>query len=236
MSAALSPTSGSRFRFDPNNIPPPSPSRGESWEKYAFWPPHANALSGSHYLSKMLVLIGTAINELASLQLAELGAASHENLRSVLGGVRERCVQAVCAAWNTDAEKLKVLEDWTRNPDRKDTTNLPQRFMAVQTFLLNNLQKTLYVEPSSKTRVDVVVPPSNKLLQMVRSQFVTSLYRTLSGMVECAERGRKAIGEDFEVKGDDITLDTREMEDDEWGKVDANDKVCLLIQAMIGQR
>jgi exocyst complex component 2 len=236
MSATLSPTSGSRFRFDPNNIPPPSPSRGESWEKYAFWPPHANALSGSHYLSKMLVLIGTAINELASLQLAELGAASHENLRSVLGGVRERCVQAVCAAWNTDAEKLKVLEDWTRNPDRKDTTNLPQRFMAVQTFLLNNLQKTLYVEPSSKTRVDVVVPPSNKLLQMVRSQFVTSLYRTLSGMVECAERGRKAIGEDFEVKGDDITLDTREMEDDEWGKVDANDKVCLLIQAMIGQR
>jgi exocyst complex component 2 len=225
MSAALSPTSGSRFRFDPNNIPPPSPSRGESWEKYAFWPPHANALSGSHYLSKMLVLIGTAINELASLQLAELGPATHESLRSVLGGVRERCVQAVCAAWNTDAEKLKVLEDWTRNPDRKDTTNLPQRFMAVQTFLLNNLQKTLYIEPSSKTSVDVVVPPSNKLLQMVRSQFVTSLYRTLSGMVECAEKGRKAIGEDFEVKGDDITLDTREMEDDAWGKVDANQKV-----------
>jgi exocyst complex component 2 len=228
MSAALSPTSGSRFRFDPNNVPPPSPSRGESWEKYAFWPPHANALSGSHYLSRMLVLVGTAANELASLRLAEIGTTSRldEALRLLLGGVRERCVQAVCAAWNTDAERLKVLEDWTRNPERKDTTNLPQRFMAVQTFLLNNLQKTLYVEASSKTSVDVVVPPSNKLLQMVRSQFVTSLYRTLSGMVECAERGRKAIGEDFEIKGDDITLDAREMEDDGWGKVDANNRVC----------
>jgi exocyst complex component 2 len=236
MSAALSPTSGSRFRFDPNNIPPPSPSRGESWEKYAFWPPHANALSGSHYLSRMLVLVGTAVNELASLRLAEIGTASHEGLRLLLGGVRERCVQAVCAAWNTDAEKLKVLEDWTRNPDRKDTTNLPQRFLAVQTFLLNNLQKTLYVEPSSKTSVDVIVPPSNKLLQMVRSQFVTSLYRTLSGMVECAERGRKAIGEDFEVKGDDITLDMREMEDDGWGKVDANNKVYPTIRIIIKQR
>jgi exocyst complex component 2 len=230
LSAALSPTSGSRFRFDPSNVPPPSPSRGESWEKYAFWPPHANALSGSHYLSRTLVLVGTAANELASLRLTETGAASrlNEDLRSLLGSVRERCVQAVCAAWNTDAEKLKVLEDWTRNPDRKDTTNLPQRFMAVQTFCLNNLQKTLYVEPSSKTSVDVVVPPSNKLLQMVRSQFVTSLYRTLSGMVECAEKGRKAIGEDFEVRGDDITVDAREMEEDGWGKVDANNKVCLV--------
>jgi exocyst complex component 2 len=231
MSAALSPTSGSRFRFDPNNIPPPSPSRGESWEKYAFWPPHANALSGSHYLSRTLVLVGTAANELASLRLVELGVESRldEALRLLLGGVRERCAQAVCAAWNTDADKLKMLEDWTRNADRKDTTNLPQRFMAVQTFLLNNLQKTLYVEASSKTSVDVVVPPSNKLLQMVRSQFVTSLYRTLSGMVECAEKGRRAIGEDFEVKGDDITVDMRETEDDGWGKVDANDKVYFSI-------
>ncbi|KAL5113978.1 Exocyst complex component S5 [Pleosporales sp. CAS-2024a] len=231
LSAALSPTGPSHFRFDRNNVPPPSPVRGESWEKYAFWPPHANALSGSHYLSKTLILVGTAANELASLRLAETGSSSrlNEDLRLALGSVRERCVQAVCAAWNTDAEKLKVLEDWTRNPDRKDTTNLPQRFMAVQTFLLNNLQKTMYVEASSKTAVDVVVPPSSKLLQMVRSQFVTSLYRTLSGMVECAEKGRKAIGDDFDSRGDDITVDPREMEEDGWGKVDANNKSIRLL-------
>ncbi|KAH7359824.1 exocyst complex component Sec5-domain-containing protein [Pyrenochaeta sp. MPI-SDFR-AT-0127] len=231
LSAALSPTAGSRFRFDPNNIPPPSPSRGETWEKYAFWPPNSNALSGSHYLSKTLVLIGTAANELASLRLPETGASSRmdEALRLLLGGVRERCAQAVCAAWNTDAEKLKVLEDWTRNADRKDTTNLPQRFLAVQTFLLTNLQKTLYVEASTKTRVDVVVPPSNKLLQMVRSQFVTSLYRTLSGMVECAEKGRKALGEEFEDKGDDLTVDEQENSEGEWGKVDADKQPIRLL-------
>lgn len=227
LSAALSPTSGSRFRFDPNNIPPPSPSRGETWEKYAFWPPHSNALSGSHYLSKTLVLIGTAANELASLRLPQTGLSSRfdELLRLLLGNVRERCVQAVCAAWNTDAEKLKVLEDWTRNADRKDTTNLPQRFLAVQSFLLNNLQKTLYVEASTKTRVDVVIPPSNKLLQMVRSQFVTSLYRTFTGMVECADKGRKALGDDFEIKGDDLTVDEPEDDEGEWGRVDANKQV-----------
>lgn len=228
LSAALSPSASSRFRFDPNNIPPPSPSRGETWEKYAFWPPHSNALSGSHYLSRTLILIGTAANEFASLRLPDTGSSSRldEALRLLLGGVRERCVQAVCAAWNSDAEKLKVLEDWTRNADRKDTTNLPQRFLAVQSYLLNNLQKTLYVEASTKTAVDVVVPPSNKLLQMVRSQFVTSMYRTVSGMVECAEKGRKALGEDFEVKGDDLTIDEQENEDGDWGKIDANERVC----------
>ena len=227
LTAALSPTAGSRFKFDPNNVPPPSPSRGETWEKYAFWPPHSNALSGSHYLAKSLVLVGTAANELASLRLPETGSSSRldEALRLLVGSVRERCISAICAAWNADAEKLKVLEDWTRNADRKDTTNLPQRFLAVQSFLLNHLQKIMYVEASSKTAVDVVVPPSNKLLQMLRSQFVTSLYRTLSGMVECAEMGRKALGADFATKGDDLTIDGEEDISHEYGLVDANNKV-----------
>jgi exocyst complex component 2 len=179
----------------------------------------------------MLVLISTAANELASLQVPEPGGSGRidEALRALLGGVRERCIQAVCAAWNTDAEKLKVLEDWTRHVDRKDTTNLPQRFLAVQSFLLNNLQKILYVEASSKTRVDVVVPPSNKLLQMVRSQFVTSLYRTLSGMVECAEKGRQALGPEFEIKGDDLTIDEQDDQNgNDLGRVDANKKVSHL--------
>jgi exocyst complex component 2 len=229
LSAALSPTAGSRFRFDPNNLPPPSPSRGEDWEKYAFWPPYSNALSGSYYLSRTLVLIGTAANELASLKLSGTGSSTRldEDLRFMLGTVRERCVAALCMAWSNDAEQLKVLEDWTRNVDRKDTTNLPQRFLAVQSFLLNNLQKTLYVEASNKTSVDILVPPSNKLLQLVRSQFVGSLYKTLGGMVECAERGRKAIDEDTGMKGDDITVDTEDTEEDGWGKVDANNKVSF---------
>lgn len=239
LSAALSPTAGSRFRFDPSNIPPPSPSRGESWEKYAFWPPHSNALSGSYYFSRTLVLISTAANELASLKLPEHAKIEvddfglkadvqlRDELRATLGSVRERCVQAVCVVWGTDAEKLKLLEDWTRNADRKDTTNLPQRFLAVQSFLLNNLQKILYVEASSKTAVDVVVPPSNKLLQMVKGQFVASLYKTLGGMVECAERGKNVLGEDTGFNEDDITLDTQEMEEDGWGKVDADNKVSL---------
>jgi exocyst complex component 2 len=229
MSALLSPTAGSRFRFDPNNIPPPSPSRGETWEKYAFWAPHSNALSGSHYLSKTLVLIGTAANELASLQLPH-DSSSHQSrideaLRMLVGSVRERSVAAVCAAWNTDAENLKVLEDWTRDAERKDTTTMPSRFLAVQSFLLSNLQKIMYVQASTKTAVDIMVPPSNKLLQMVRSQFVTSLYRTLSGMVECAEKGRRALGKEWEVRADDLTIVSGEGEEGGWGQVDANRQV-----------
>lgn len=227
MSAALSPTMGSKFRFDPTNAPPPSPKKGDAWEKYAFWPPHSNALSGSHYLAKSLVLIGTAANELASLRLKETESAVRldEALRILVGSVRERCVQAVCAAWNTDAESLKVLEDWTRDADRKDITTMPSRFFAVQSFLLNHLQKIMYIEASGKTEVDVLVPPSSKLLQMVRSQFVTSLYRTLSGMVECAEKGRAALGKDFEIKSDDLTVDDEEGVNGGWGKVDASQRV-----------
>ncbi|KAF1954462.1 hypothetical protein CC80DRAFT_493903 [Byssothecium circinans] len=231
LSAALSPSMGSKFRLDPNNVPPPSPGRGEAWEKYAFWPPNSNALSGCHYLAKTLVLIGTAANELASLRLQETGSKAKidDVLRHLVGGIRERCVQAVCAAWNTDAENIKVLEDWTRDPDRKDITSLPSRFLAVQSFLLNNLQKIMYIEASTKTNVDIIVPPSSKLLQMVRSQFVTSLYRTLSGMVECAEKGRRALGKEFEVKDDDLAVNEEEVEDGTWGKVDATKQSIRLL-------
>ncbi|KAF2634555.1 hypothetical protein P280DRAFT_554492 [Massarina eburnea CBS 473.64] len=230
MSAALSPMA-SKFRLDASNMPPPSPSRGEAWEKYAFWPPNSNALSGCHYLAKTLVLIGTAANELASLRLAETGSTAKidDVLRQLVGGVRERCVQAVCTAWNTDAENIKVLEDWTRDPDRKDITAMPSRFLAVQSFLLNNLQKIMYIEASTKTNVDVIISPSNKLLQMVRSQFVTSLYRTLSGMVECAEKGRRALGKEFEIKDDDLAVNEEEIEDGSWGKVDATKQSIRLL-------
>jgi exocyst complex component 2 len=230
LSASLSPTVASKFRFDKNNVPPPSPGRGEAWEKYAFWPPNSNALSGAHYLSKLLTLIGTAANELASFQLSGSVATPRvdESLRQVVGSVRERCIQAVCAAWNTDAENIKVLEDWSRDADRKDITTMPNRFLAVQSFLLNNLQKIMYIEASTKTNVDVIVPPSSKLLQMVRSQFVMSLYRTLSGMVECAEKGRRALGKEFEIKDDDLAVNEEEGEDGTWGKVDSAKQVSLL--------
>ncbi|PVH93862.1 hypothetical protein DM02DRAFT_540653 [Periconia macrospinosa] len=231
LSATLSPTVSSKFRFDKNNVPPPSPGRGEAWEKYAFWPPNSNALSGVHYLSRLLVLIGTAVNELASFQISASGSAPRmdDALRQVIGSVRERCIQAVCAAWNTDAENIKVLEDWSRDADRKDITTMPNRFLAVQSFLLNNLQKIMYVEASTKTNVDVIIPPSNKLLQMVRSQFVMSLYRTLSGMVECAEKGRKALGKEFEIKDDDLAVNEEEGEDGTWGKVDATKQSTRLL-------
>ena len=57
--------------------------------------------------------------------------------------------------------------------------------------MLSGTQKILYITEVTVTKrgsADVITPPPSKLLQMVRSQFVTSLYKTLSGMVENAER------------------------------------------------
>jgi exocyst complex component 2 len=56
-----------RFNFDVNNLPPPSPKRGEAWEIFAFWPPWSNSLSGVHYLGKLLVLLGTGASEMAAV-------------------------------------------------------------------------------------------------------------------------------------------------------------------------
>ena len=191
-SAILPPFSqDTRFRFDVNNPPPPSPKRGEAWEEFAFWPPYANSLSGVHYLEKLVSLIGSAASEMVALRPVGSGSNALEKLRALVAGAREKCTRAVCAAWGQDAEMYKYLEDWTRASDKHDVTKMPGTFNAFENAVLSGLQKILYVPNATTSKSGssgVVSPPPSKLLQMVRSQFVTSLYKVLSGMVENAEK------------------------------------------------
>jgi exocyst complex component 2 len=201
--SALNP----RFNFDPNNLPPPSPKRGEAWEKFAFWPPWSNSLSGVHYLAKLLVLVGTGASEMAAISPVGNGdGAALERLKGLVGGARERCVTAICAAWNKDAENIKVLEDWRRSPENRDLTRMPAYFGAFESSILTGMQKILYISEAmaKSSSVDVVFPPPAKLLQMVRSQFVTTLYKALSGMVENAEKAVKKAEDDWTTDTDGL--------------------------------
>jgi exocyst complex component 2 len=82
-----------------------------------------------------------------------------------------------------------MLEDWTRDPESKDLTKMPGLFVAFESAILGRMQKILYIsEAMAKSgAVDVVTQPPAKLLQMVRTQFVSSVYKALSGLVENAE-------------------------------------------------
>lgn len=184
------------FSFDPTNAPPPSPKRGDSWEKFAFWPPRANSLSGSHHLARILALIGTAASELAGMPVVKQTRSGTEGLRTLVGAVRERVVQALCASWTADAEKFKYTETWHRSPERRDLTTMPANFMAFEESILVNFQKVAYVSEARGGGEQVIVSPPAKLLQAIRGTFVTSLYKILSGMVENAEKNRpRAAGE-----------------------------------------
>ncbi|KAI8629210.1 exocyst complex component Sec5-domain-containing protein [Xylariaceae sp. FL1651] len=201
-SAQLSPTNARdpRFNFDANNLPPPSPKRGDSWEKFAFWPPTSNSVSGVHYLSKMLGLVGTGAAEMASVApVSQDDAKQMELLRTLVGAARERCVAALCAAWNKDAENIKLVEDWQRSKEMGDVTCMPATFAAFEGSLLGGMQKILYVsEAVAKPGPgDIIMAPPTKLLQMVRSQYVTTLYKALSGMVENAERAVKKAEDEW---------------------------------------
>ncbi|EFQ33204.1 exocyst complex component Sec5 [Colletotrichum graminicola] len=201
-----------RLNLDPNNIPPPSPKRGETWEKLAFWPPWSNSVSGVHYLSKMLALVGSGASDLASIGPVLNGqdVSVQDRLKSLVNVARERCVIALCAAWNKDAENIKFVEDWHRSPELGDLTRMPSSFSAFEGALLAGMQKILYIsEAMSKPGAgDIVLPPPNKLLQMVRSQYVTTLYKALSGMVENAERSVKKADDDWTTDTDGAIVAT----------------------------
>lgn len=209
-SATLAPDAfqESRFKFDRDNLPPPSPKRGEAWEEFAFWPPYANSLSAVHYLSKLLILVSTAASEMATMSPVAPGTSALERLKLLVGGARERSVRAVCAAWNKDAEDFKLLEDWTRSPEKKDLTKMPSQFTAFESWILAGTQKLLYLSDAMTKQgsANVVTPPPAKLLQWVRSQFVASLYKALSGMVEIAEQSEESPDDEWSIDSDGLAL------------------------------
>ena len=192
-SATLSPFAyqDSRFQFDKNNPPPSSPRRGEAWEEFAFWPPYANSLSGVHYLDKLLTLLGSSASEMMAMRPVASGNSLSEKLKTMVTTARERCTRAACAAWGRDAEMCKVLEDWSRASDQPELTNMPSRLASFEGTVLAGMQKILYIPEAAvgkSASVWIVSPPPPKLVQMVKSQFVTSLYKALSGMIENAEK------------------------------------------------
>ncbi|KAI1007942.1 hypothetical protein K3495_g292 [Podosphaera aphanis] len=195
--------SDSRMGYDVKNLPPPSPKRGEPWEKFAFWPPWSNSLSGVYFLGKILIHVGSAANEMAAMSRIRQGdGTAFERLKSFVNTVRERSTAAICAAWNRDAENIKVLEDWRRSSEKRDLTKMPMCIGEFESAILSGMQKILFIsEASAKSdSTNVITPPPTKLLQMVQSQFVTTLYKSLAGLVENAEKSvRKA--------DDELTLD-----------------------------
>ena len=82
-----------------------------------------------------------------------------------------------------------MLEDWTRDPKRRDLTKMPTLFVNFQNAVLTGLQKILFMsEAMAKPgTVAVVSQPSTKLLQMVRREFIISIEKALGGLVETAE-------------------------------------------------
>lgn len=177
-----------------------SSKTGEAWENFTFWPPLSNSLSGVHYLGQFLFYIGSGANEMATIFSGRQDDdSSYESLKSFVSGIRECCVTAICLAWNKDAEEIKVLEDWRRSPDNHDLTKIPMYFGAFGSAILSGVQKILYIPEAlaKNDAVNVINPPSAKLLQIVRSQFVSTLYKSLSGLVENAEKSVKKEDDDW---------------------------------------
>ena len=225
-------TQDTRFRFDANNPPPPSPRLGEAWEEFAFWPPYANSLSGIHYLEKLLNLLGAAASEVAGMRPIASSAAVTERMKSLVAGARERATRAVCAAWNTDTEMCKSLEDWTHPTDRRDLTRMPLYLTAFEEAILAGMQKILYIPGAAATRsgsVGILSPPPEKLLQMVRNQFVRSLYKALSGMAENAETPAKTSDSAWSDEKDiaHASISSLSLKDTNNLSVDPCDRVCL---------
>ena len=185
----------SRFMFDASHPPPPSPKRGEAWEDYAFWPPYSNALSGIHYLDKVLTIVGSAFTEVASLRAISSSPKIQEGFRIAINGARERCVSALAAAWIRDAENFRLVETWTRSNERRDLTKVPGYFLAYESSVLSGLQKLAYIPDvaSNAGSVNLITPPTSAILKLLKRDFTKTIYVLLSDMVKDSERSSSSV-------------------------------------------
>ncbi|RPA85957.1 hypothetical protein BJ508DRAFT_234861 [Ascobolus immersus RN42] len=184
-SGAATPATG-QFPSSPMTLGIPKPKPGLAGEEYAFLPPNANSLGGVYYLTKIMTLLGNAGSTLGNLAIGQPGL---ERMKMVISGARERAVQAVCLCWHLDVQNCKLLEDWTRAGEQRDMTKMPENFLGIQSAVLGGMQKLVYLsEVKPLQDGEIIQPPSVKLLQHVRSQFVRSLYKALQGMVENSKR------------------------------------------------
>ncbi|EXJ95009.1 hypothetical protein A1O1_00127 [Capronia coronata CBS 617.96] len=196
---AFSPTDGRIGLLDPQNLPAAAAKKGEAWEDFAFWAPHSIALSAIQYLEKILALIGTAASEMVALGPVGNNNMVYEKIKAMIGAARERSMRAVCEAWSKDAESCKSLEDWVRAPEKRDQTRMPLYFEAYERKVLLGMQQVLYFSDATARpgARDVISPPPSKLLQMVRTQFVSSIYKAVSGMLENAEAPTEGDEDDW---------------------------------------
>ena len=190
--AAFSPTDGRFGKLDPKDVPSTA-KKGEYWEDFAFWPPHSNALSAVHYLQQILTLVGVGANQMVAVGPVGRNNAMSDKIKSMIAGARERCMRAVCEAWSKDAESCKSMEDWIRAPEKRDQTRMPVYFEAFERKVLLGMQQVLYfsdtaAKPGGR---DIVTPPPSKLLQMMRTQFVSTVYKAVSGMLDNTEPAKQ---------------------------------------------
>lgn len=177
---------------------PPSPTSGEFWDKLAFWPPHSNSVSASTYISRINTSICLAAAEIASIEPVKQDNRLIQSLRTLVADVRERSITAICAAWLYDSENCKELEDWTRSPDKRDLTNLPAYFNAIEVSLLSALQKIVYLSDAASApgAPNVISPPPQRHIEAVQKGFKHSLYKAFSGIMEFAATATS--GHDFD--------------------------------------
>jgi len=104
--------------------------------------------------------------------------------------------------------------------------------MDFEVFLLTHLQKILYLSEAKRRPdvPDVIMPPSTKLLQIVRTQFVSSLYKALSGMVENAEKG--TAGQSWEGDADELSTNDAIISTDGVDTIDSSRKPVRILMTL----
>lgn len=190
-SSGVTPSRLIKFNFRTEEIPPPSLKIGEAWESLAFWPPYSTSLSASTVLSRVLVTVASAAGEIATINIVKQDENQTSALRILISDIRERFNAAICAAWVTDSEHCRELEDWTKAVEKPDVTNMPAYFSAWQSTMLTNLQKIVYISDATggvTSSSGVIVPPSARHVETVQRAFRNTLYKAFDGMMQYSRK------------------------------------------------
>lgn len=115
---------------------------------------------------------------------------------------------------------------------------MPANFKAFESALLTGMQRIMYFEEamSKPGAGDIVQAPPAKLLQTVRNQYVSTLYKALSGMVENAERSVRRADDEWTTEEGFVVVNggSSRVPSMSGATINANDRVSQDPDKLVG--
>lgn len=175
-------------------------------ETFLFLPPYSNALSAANYLAQVVPCLQAAYVELHKI---DSNNVTRKKIATSITTVRTRCACAVFRAWDSDAKRFGLVEDWSKFSKDDQITKVPMTLYAYNCAILDGLGRILNPESSSPVSPEATSDIITQALRQFHSSLLTSITSLTSLMTTTVSSSSASADDIDELAPHQLSYDTK---------------------------